>query len=285
MLARIIKTSRPILWLANWTSLIIGVAAAGESKLFCPGFFAAAFLLGFPYALFVYSINDYYDVKSDWLNPRKGTALGPKHETEFVRLLPRLSFLGFITTLVGLLFFGKEVIAVYFVTSLFLYFYSARPIRFKGIPVLDGLIGGGFFLTSGGLLGYLMFGQTISSLLTSFPIGFFVLFVAGTAIHLVGAALDIEPDKMEGTNTSAVFFGYKTIAVFCISISLLGILVVRQNLFYSLELFLAAVLAALLFFPIIRKSSLLKIVISETVVLFTFLVVFGIGLINLDLLR
>jgi len=285
ILLKAIKTSRPLLWLPLLATLIIGIAIIGEPSLLQAKFIIPAFLFSFPYSLFVYGINDYYDTKSDNLNPRKGGEFGLKHKDSFVEHLPKLSFLGFIIPLLSLVFFNTEVIMAYLLASVLLYFYSAKPLRLKGVPLIDALVGGGMFFISAGIFGYLMYGGTIKDLFNNFPIEFLGLFILGTAMHLIGAMFDMKYDKAEGTNTSPVFFGWKVVTWFCVLISLLGVYLVRESWFYVFLLILSTFLSGLQFFEKVRKSQIFKTIITKTIIYTVFLLILTIALVDISLLK
>ncbi|MFC1647092.1 UbiA family prenyltransferase [Patescibacteria group bacterium] len=280
-----IKTSRPVLWLVNLASLIIGVIAGGGGSLFQVKYLFAAILVSFPYSLFVYSINDYYDAESDSINTRKGGAFGLKYKKEGLDILKLYSFIGFIVTLIGLSVISKGVVGIYLLISMLLYLYSANPIRLKAIPVVDFVVGGGIFVMSSGLFGYLMSGNTVGSLLADFPIGLFSLFAIGMIMHLIGAIFDIESDKSANMMTSAVFFGYRKMAWFGIIISIVSVLFAKVNIFYSFLTLVAGGLAGLQLFSSIRESDFFKIFMMKLFIIAFFLLVFGMSLVDMNYLR
>ena len=123
MFLRIIKTSRPLLWLMNITSLTIGISSAGETVLLTPLFYYLVVIFSFPYSLFVYGINDYYDSKSDNLNNRKGGILGIKHDSRFKKNLPLFSFIGLIISFLGIFVLNFRV-SLIFLIFLVTYLYN-----------------------------------------------------------------------------------------------------------------------------------------------------------------
>jgi 4-hydroxybenzoate polyprenyltransferase len=282
-IVHIIKTSRPIFWLTQGLSLIIGICALENSKMYSIQFFFLAFFLSFPFSLFIYSANDYFDIVSDSNNPRKGNILGLKHTKFEKRKLLWYSLAGFILTFVGMLILSYKTALLFFVIALFLYFYSAKPIRFKGIPIFDAFFGGGVYFSTGGILGFFALGGSIRNLY-NFPFGILLLFVLGVVIHLLGAIMDIEYDKKEGTVTSAVFFGYKKTAIFCIVLSLITMYIVRRNFFFIGGSLLTFILSILIMIPAIRKSTHMKILISQAVILGTFCGALLVSIINPNLL-
>jgi len=191
----------------------------------------------------------------------------------------------FLTTILGLMFFNAEVVMAYLLASILLYYYSAKPIRFKGIPLIDAVVGGGMFFISVGVFAYLMYGGTIASLVNNFPVGFLTLFIMGTAMLLVGAVFDMKYDKAGGINTSAVFFGWKIVLWFCVLISLLGVYLARENWFYLTLMLISVGLSGVQFSEKIRKSVVVRLVLSKIMIYFIFLFVLTTAILNIEILR
>jgi 4-hydroxybenzoate polyprenyltransferase len=118
---------------------VVGYALGMTSWLdfFNPEYIIYLIYFIFPANVFLYGINDYWDLETDKLNPKK-------EEKEYLiierdRKNLRLLLGTVIAASIILLIFQKNILErVIFITFLFLsYFYSAKPLRFKAVPFLD----------------------------------------------------------------------------------------------------------------------------------------------------
>lgn len=206
---KVIKTSRPTMWLAHFGLFTIGAINAPGFNVSLYKYLIPIFLLSFPYSLFIYSINDAFDINTDNHNSRKGSRYGEQHKIEEKTNLIINGFLGLIPCIVYFLFFDLNTIVIFITTTFFLGFYSIKPIRFKGIPILD-LVTGGFIYGLGlSLLGYNMNAGNLSYI----PNAIFFVSLILLLLQMMGSILDYVPDKKDRINTSSVFFGYKTMIV------------------------------------------------------------------------
>ncbi|GMW03097.1 MAG: hypothetical protein AMXMBFR84_42330 [Candidatus Hydrogenedentota bacterium] len=161
-------------------------------------FWLGLIYVGFPLGLLIYGWNDYVDAETDRLNPRKGTFLfGAKPSDEELKRIPWWMaavqtpfFLAFAATM------GIKALAIIAGLIGFTWLYNARPFGFKNYPILD--------LTN--QTGYLLV-FVLSSWINRVPQAPWPVFLFGALFamhsHLLGATMDIEPDRAAGRRTTA----------------------------------------------------------------------------------
>ena len=171
-------------------------------------FFVFLFYFLFPANILLYGVNDYYDRETDLINPKKGEKehLISEKERKNVKII-------LVTVLIFsllLFYFMKNVFETAIFSSFLLLsiFYSARPLRFKSIPILDSASN---FLYA--LPGVFAFYQVSGSL----PILAILVaaFLHTFAMHLFSAIPDIEYDRKTGLKTTAVLLGKKKSLLIC----------------------------------------------------------------------
>lgn len=193
--------------------------------------------------VFIYGINDLMDRDTDALNPKKGGMEGLLQDEDQRRLVAGLALVGLVSALLLITQTMEERLV--FLGFLFLsYFYSAPPLRFKRIPVLD--FSSNMLYIMPGVFGYLLASGTI-------PPGVIVLagFFHVAAMHLFSAIPDIDYDRATGINTSAVFFGYRASLVICAFFwSMLAILTLMLTGFHPLAFLV-------LIYPIVPAALLI----------------------------
>jgi 4-hydroxybenzoate polyprenyltransferase len=258
MILKIIKTSRPLLWCIHIYTFIYGAVASQHFTLSSFHLWWGIFLLTLPFSLFVYAINDYYDIGTDSINDRKGGTYGEKHQGTFITYLPRLGLIGFLVSGVGFCFFGGTVLGIYLFLAVILYYYSAPPLRFKNIPILDAITGGTIYVAGVYLLGYLIAGGNIVMFTASLPTTFLYSLIVGTVFHLFGSLADEVPDRKEGIKTSSVYFGGKTICTFSLVCLFLVLWIVWDRIVFSTLTVVAIGMCLLLYKKEWRGTFLIK---------------------------
>lgn len=226
---KLVRTSRPLLWFTHFTLFIYGGIQGYNLNLNSFQFILGLLIFSLPFSLFIYAINDYYDLKTDLLNPRKGAIFGEKHDILTIRCLKIWGFAGLAISLILSIFLGMFVLFVMIILSLILYSYSALPLRFKSVPVIDALTGGGLYSFLIVVIGYFAFAKDQAQFVDILkpPFIFFGLF--GLSGHLMGTVLDVKPDRKDNVRTSAVFFGVNKIVSFCIVIFLICLYLVWSS--------------------------------------------------------
>lgn len=196
-------------------------------------FFVYLFYFLFPANVFLYGVNDYWDMETDLLNPKKDEKEHRVRLDERKRLARILQ----TVTLFSLLLvpfmqgMGERVI---FIVFLFLsHQYSAKPLRFKERPILDSA-SNMLYILPGVFAYYWVTGSLPPS----------IIILAGLlhtyAMHLFSAIPDIEYDEETGITTTAVLLGRKASLILCLlawsGLSAISILVVGVSPFRYLPL-------------------------------------------------
>ena len=202
--------SRFRFWIYTGGTYVVGFALGmgGWAAFFHTEYYVYLLYFFFPANVLIYGVNDYWDEATDRLNPKKQgkeqlIAGGDRRRT--------LVLLGLTGGLSFLLLLTQDLVArLIFLCFLFLaVFYSAPPLRFKNIPVLD---------FSSNML-YIMpgiFGFSLAS--GSLPPWIFVLagFLHISAMHIYSAVPDIEFDRQAGITTTSVWIGKKRALLLCL---------------------------------------------------------------------
>ncbi len=162
-----------------------------------------------PANVFLYGVNDYWDEKTDRLNPKKR---GKEHLVDAGERRALVSLLAVSMGLSALFLLLQKDLAERLIFSSFLflgYFYSARPLRFKAVPFLD--LSSNFLYAVPGVFGYY---QVTGSLPPWIII--LVAFLHTSAMQLFSAIPDIEYDERAGLTTTAVLLGEKASMLLCL---------------------------------------------------------------------
>lgn len=225
----IIVTSRPLLWLVHLSAFWFGAAQHPRFHFFSWSMWVLAFLTTVPFCVFIYAINDYYDLESDNHNQRKGGVFGPKNQDLKAHHLRIIGYVSGIITLLGWFILNWQVALVGLGLSVMLWAYSAPPVRFKAKPILDVITGGAGYLFALTIMGYLSVGTASVQKLIPFTPPLFIGFLG----HWGAAAIDEEPDRIQGITTSAVVFGARQVIWICVLISLFGVSLFWQKPFMA----------------------------------------------------
>lgn len=202
MIGDLLAASRPL----SWINTAYPFAAA---YLLVSGAIDARWVIGtlfflVPYNLAMYGINDVFDYASDLANPRKGGvegALLPPQRHRAVLVTAAVACVPFVVALVVL---GSPVSWLILAISLFaVVAYSAPPLRFKEVPVLDSATSSVHFV-SPALYGFALAGGTVTPGLVAL---FGAFFLWGVASHAFGAVQDVVPDREGGISSVATALG------------------------------------------------------------------------------
>jgi 4-hydroxybenzoate polyprenyltransferase len=237
----LLTLSRPRFWLYLAGPVLVGVAygAATTAALVTPVTLAlfAYFLL--PANVFLYGVNDLFDVEVDAENPKKEDRearwAGGRAVTATVVASGALGLGLFALTpavawpwLAGFFLLGFE--------------YSAPPLRFKTTPLLDSVSNGLYVLP--GFAAYAAVAGA-SPPLAAVAAGW--LWTMG--MHTFSAIPDIEPDRRAGIRTTATALGERTTYLYCgvvwgLAALAFGTLDVRLGLLLSVYPALVGLVAA-----------------------------------------
>ncbi|MDJ0271071.1 MAG: prenyltransferase, partial [Aigarchaeota archaeon] len=154
-----------------------------------------------PANILIYGVNDYFDVETDVLNPKKSSKEMRVVGEDRVRLR-RLLF-GVLGVSFALMLIQDNVARLLFGGFLFLsIFYSAPPVRFKSKPFLD-FASNYLYIMPG------VFGHYIASGRLPEPLILLAGFLHISAMHIFSAVPDIEFDRAAGIKTTPVVIGRK----------------------------------------------------------------------------
>lgn len=207
----IIKISRPRFWFYLAGPLMIGfVAFRPDIYIFTDPLFYILFIYFLlPANIYLYGINDYFDLKTDLLNPKKDKQEVRLAEPDKRRLIKIYASLFLLVSLVLICFLPNVKAQIFALLFLFLAtFYSAPPFRFKSKVFLD-------FISN---ILYILPALFVYSYLSNdWPQVAIVLAAAcwSFAMHLFSAIPDIKFDKEAKVITSAVFLGEKLSLFIC----------------------------------------------------------------------
>lgn len=209
-LVPLIKISRPRFWFYTFGPYLLGIAGAAASRADFLDWRILLFGLYFvfPANLLIYGVNDIFDYETDRLNAKKQnyeSLLPPsKHRWVWTAILVTN-----VPFLIAAVIFSPHYAVPLGGFLFFSIFYSARPVRAKGIPILDSAFN--ILYLFPGIFGYLVLSGEWPPLR---------LLIAGAlwtaAMHAYSAVPDIEADKSAGLSTIGTLLGaYPTVILCC----------------------------------------------------------------------
>ncbi|WP_292519165.1 prenyltransferase [Methanoculleus sp.] len=205
------RVSRFRFWIYTGGTYVVGYALGMDAwtAFFDPGYILFLCYFFFPANIFIYGVNDWWDQDTDRFNPKKDVKEYRVREADGRALLLLLALLGAAS--LALLFWLDAVGKALLLSFLFLsYFYSAPPLRFKEVPVLD--FSSNMLYVVPGILGYYIASGALP------PVA---LVVAGylhiAAMHLFSAIPDIGWDAAAGMTTTAVVLGRRRSLLLCLA--------------------------------------------------------------------
>ena len=201
-MADLLAVSRPLSWINTaypFAAAYLLVARDVDVALVVGTLF---FLI--PYNLAMYGVNDVFDYASDLANPRKGGVEGAlvdprRHRAVLVAAI--VACAPFVVVLVALgtpASWGVLAVSLFAVVA-----YSAPPLRFKEVPVLDSLTSSTHFV-SPAVYGIVLAGGVPDAGAVVVLVAFFLW---GVASHAFGAVQDVVPDREAGISSIATALG------------------------------------------------------------------------------
>ncbi|MDW8279772.1 MAG: UbiA family prenyltransferase [bacterium] len=212
---RIIKISRPRFWIYELGTFFIGyIISINQLNDFLNyNFLIYLFYFLFPANLLIYGINDIFDYETDKLNPKKQQyeeLLLPEYH-KFVYFWIIITNIPFVIYSFLSLNFYQNILFLLFL--FFAYFYSAKPIRAKSIPILDSFFSASHYVFTG-IFGFSLINNYD---FIYFPfLGFIFGIFWAIAMHAYSAILDIDYDKSSNIQTIAVLLGVKRTIYLCL---------------------------------------------------------------------
>jgi 4-hydroxybenzoate polyprenyltransferase len=214
----LIKVSRPIFWFVLPIVYLVGFvfSGGGLSNLSYINYIEIIFL-SFPFCIFLYGINDVFDLESDLKNPRKGGLEGLRLHPKDHKLVIYTSILILLLfTLLLLIDFELDRFLAFLTLSFFTYAYSAKPFRLKEIPPLDSFSNAILYFLAPFSLGFL-----INSSFLEIPLKVYLIALGSSGVHAYTTTLDYKSDKEVGDKTFSVVYGPRLAASFSFLTTLL----------------------------------------------------------------
>ncbi len=207
----LVKISRPGFWL---TALWFYLLPFAQQEMFASiGFWLGATYVCFPLGLLIYGWNDLTDTQTDALNPRKDSWLfGARPDKDMIQRLPWLILVVQVPFLVAFVAIAGVKMVFWFAMVL-LTNATYNWLNFKQHPFLDILNQAGYVLVF-----------VLASWLCAMPqlnapaMIFSALFAMIS--HIFGQLMDVEPDRLAGRCSTAVYMGVRPAKVLLISMML-----------------------------------------------------------------
>ena len=199
--------SRPRFWLYLAGPVLVGIATAATAPadLYAPVSLVLVAYFLVPANVFLYGVNDVFDVDVDEANPKKADREARwRGDPVNLAVVVGSGVLG-----VGLFALTPQVAWPWLVAHFVLAIeYSAPPFRFKTTPFLDSVSNGLYVLP--GVAAY----ATVAGVNPP------VLAIAGAwlwtmGMHTFSAIPDIEPDRTAGIRTTATLLGEQRTYAYC----------------------------------------------------------------------
>ncbi len=283
--SKIIRTSRPLFWFTHFTLLIFGGLQSTSFSFYKPQLILIILVFSLPFSLFIYAINDFYDLKSDLLNPRKGTIFGERHSNKTAKYLQTWGYTGLVVSLLAAYFISPMVLTLLVLLSVLLFFYSSATPHFKSIPLVDAVVGGGLYFYLTMVVGYFVFEGNQANVVSTLVPAFMLVALVGLAGHLMGTVLDEEPDRKAETNTSAVFFGVNKVTLLCQLILIFCLYLSRNNWIFLLFISAFITICTLGYSPKYRDNFLLQLIGGAFIPLTFFIALLILYVVNPNLLK
>ncbi|MCE5213501.1 MAG: prenyltransferase [Methanobacterium sp.] len=209
-LSFLFKVSRFRFWIYTGGTYVVGYALGFSvlADFFRPEYYLYLFYFFIPANIFIYGVNDYWDMDTDVLNPKK-------EEKEYrIKIKERKKLLNIIYLITGfsliLMLFQNSGERLIFAGFLILsYFYSAKPLRFKDKPFLD--FSSNYLYIMPGIFAFYLVSHSLPSLIILLG-----AYLHISAMHIFSAIPDIEYDRKAGINTTPVFIGMKASLLLCL---------------------------------------------------------------------
>ena len=203
----LLRLSRPRFWLYLAGPAMVGVVFAVEStaELFSPLTVGLALYFLVPANVFLYGVNDVFDVDVDEENPKKDDR---EVRYEGGRDVVAVVLLGGVLGVAVLPVLSTRAVVAMLVFLALSIEYSAPPFRFKTTPFLDSLSNGLYLLP--GVVTYAAVADAYPP--TAALVGAWLWTMA---MHTFSAIPDIEPDRAAGIETTATFLGAERTYAYC----------------------------------------------------------------------
>jgi lycopene cyclase domain-containing protein len=223
---RLLLASRPISWINTALPFAGGALAAGAGEAVGAWFLPLMLWWGIAYNLYLYGINDLYDLATDRKNPRKGGAEGALLLDSDLPTMRRLLLLAAGSAGVFLLTGAPTVPIACLLGILAATMYSAPwLLRARAVPFFDAVISATHFVIPA-VAGLALGGEFRQD--WTAPLGAFFFWNMGS--HVVGALQDVEADQRSRIGTVGTRLGVRGGGWFAISLyAVAGLLLLLQG--------------------------------------------------------
>lgn len=219
---RLLLASRPVSWINTALPFAGGALAAGAGEAVGAWFLPLVIWWGVAYNLYLYGINDLYDLATDRKNPRKGGAEGALLRDSDLPAMRRLLILAIVTVAPFMLISSTTVVVACAAGITSATMYSAPWfVRARAIPILDSVVSATHFVIPAAA-GLALGGEFLEAWVA--PLAAF--FFWNMASHVVGALQDVDADRKSRISTVGTLFGVRgggwfAIALYAVAGSLL----------------------------------------------------------------
>lgn len=223
---RLLLASRPVSWINTALPFAGGALAAGAGEAVGAWFLPLLIWWGVAYNLYLYGINDLYDLATDRKNPRKGGAEGALLQNSDLPTLRQLLLFAFGTAALFLLTGSAVVPIACLVGIVFATAYSAPWfVRARAVPILDAAISATHFVIPA-VAGLALGGDFRQAWVA--PLAAFFFWNMGS--HVVGALQDVDADRRSRIATVGTLLGVRGGGWFAISLyAVAGLLLLMQG--------------------------------------------------------
>lgn len=198
----LVAASRPLSWIN--TAYPFAAAYLMTARQLDVALVVGALFFLVPYNLAMYGVNDVYDYESDAANPRKGGVEGALLPPRTHRIVLASAALLAAPFVVWLALLGDPASWAVLALALFaVVAYSAPPMRFKEVPVLDSITSSLHFVLPAAY-GLVLAGADPTPGLAALLLAFFAW---GFGSHAFGAVQDVLPDRQAGIRSIATALG------------------------------------------------------------------------------
>lgn len=223
---RLLLASRPVSWINTALPFAGGALAAGAGEAVGAWFLPLVIWWGVAYNLYLYGINDLYDLATDRKNPRKGGAEGALLQDGD---LPTLRLLLLLSACTGAIFWltGTAEVPMWCLLGIASATAYSAPwfIRARAIPVLDAMISATHFVIPA-VAGLALGGRFEQAWVA--PLAAFFFWNMGS--HVVGALQDVDADRRSKIATVGTLLGVRGGGLFAIALyAVAGLLLLVQG--------------------------------------------------------
>jgi len=206
---KLLQISRPRFWIYGLGPFLLAIAhlVRVDAVYSIPIMVVFGIFFTLPANLLVYGVNDIFDQETDALNPKKDSYENRLQKNEIVPLFYVIIFLLAPFILIEILAGDLPSLLIFLSTLFLLVFYSAPPLRFKNIPLVDSMVNG-LMSVAPFIFALVFVGQPLP-LITIVAGGLWAM-----ALHIFSAIPDIAADTQAGLTTTATWLGEKKSLVF-----------------------------------------------------------------------